>query len=118
MGSKCSLPEGDKIIWIDANSKNEENTKTLQLLESNLKTYKIFAFDSVDGSLDFIKSYNSCDFNFIYIIVSGKLSDEFIHKYISLMYSLKIIVSIIIYCTNLSYYKEKYSLVDDYYLKP
>ena len=118
MGSSSSLPKGDKIIWIDENVKNEDNTNTLKLLQSKLKLYKIFAFDSVDAALFFIKSYNRCDFNLIYIIVSGRLTDEFIHKYIPLIYSLKVIISLIIYCGNLIYYQQKYSLVNDYYLKP
>ena len=118
MGASNSLPKGDKIIWIDANIKNNENTDVLQSLEYELSSYKIFAFNCVDVALSFIKSYNNCDFNFIYIIVSGRLADEFNHKYIPIMYSLKIIISLIIYCGNLIYYQQKYSLVNDYYLKP
>ena len=34
------------------------------------------------------------------------------------MYSSKIIISLIIYCYNLIYYLQKYSLVSDYFLKP
>ena len=118
MGASDSLPKGDKIIWIDANIKNNENTNVLQSLEYELNSYKIFSFNCVDVALSFIKSYNNCDFNFIYIIVSGRLADDFNHKYIPLMYSSKIIISLIIYCYNLIYYLQKYSLVSDYFLKP
>lgn len=91
-----SIPKCDKIIWIDKIIKN--NFYTLQLFKSELTSYKnnIFGFVCVNTALNFIKSHNN--FNFIYILVSGSLSDEFIDKYKTIMYSLKVILSIIIYC--------------------
>ena len=118
MGNSESLPKGDKIIWIDENIKSKENIEVLQSLEYETDSYNIFSFNSVVDALNFIITDNNCDYNFIYIIVSGRLADDFTHKYIPLMYSSKIIISLIIYCNNLIYYQQKYSLVSDYYLKP
>ena len=118
MGISDSLPKGDKIIWIDENIKSKENIEVLHSLEYEIDSYKIFPFNSVEAALNFITSCNNWDYNFIYIIVSGRLADDFTHKYIPLMYSSKIIISLIIYCYNLIYYLQKYSLVSDYFLKP
>ena len=80
------------IFWIDKNIKTEENQNYLKELK---------------------KEY---DFKFIYIIISGRLAENFFNRYNIFDYT-TIIAATIVFCGNKSFHSSK-PYANDLYINP
>ena len=90
-----------KILWIDQNVENKENTHTYKELTENLPDYDIIKTKSVKGAFDIIsKNYEDYKFKLFYVIVSGKLSEKFCEEYVKKSLELHILCATIIYCSE------------------
>ena len=101
------------IIWIDSNVYNEENKKTLEILKNNLSDYDFSIFTTVSSAFSEIKKNPTFHFTLFYVIVSGRLAEDFFNKYSKATIELPILAATIVYCFNKSLHEKK-----PYYLDP
>ena len=101
------------IIWIDSNVYNEENKKTLEILKNNLSDYDFSIFTTVSSAFSEIKKNPKFHFTLFYVIVSGRLAEDFFNKYSKATIELPILAATIVYCFNKSLHEKK-----PYYLDP
>lgn len=114
--NKSEIKKGSKqIIWIDQNVNNEENKLTLEYLKTELKNdYNIITLESVKEAFQmFEKDKKIFEFNLFYVIVSGRLAEEFFNNYAEKVIDENILCAPIIYCFNDSFHKKK-----NYYKDP
>ena len=91
----------DKIIWIDQFIDNEENNYTFQEFKYNLPKFTIYKAASVKKAFEIIsEKYNEFKFKLFYVIVSGRLSEEFFNEYLKKSLEMHILASTIIYCSE------------------
>ena len=102
------------IVWIDYNVYNDENKETLILLKTKLKNFNFFTFTSVESAFSLIKSNSKFHFNLFYIIVSGRLAEEFFIEYNKITLDYPIIAATIVYCYNQSYHEKKPYFLDPF----
>lgn len=100
------------IIWIDSNVNNQENKKTLEILKKNLINYDFSTFTTVSSAFSQIKN-NKFHFTLFYVIVSGRLAEDFFNEYSKATIELPILAATIVYCLNKSLHEKK-----PYYLDP
>ena len=107
-----------QIIWIDQNVNNEENKLTLEYFKSELKNgYNIITLESVKEAFQmFEKEKKIFEFNLFYVIVSGRLAEEFFNEYAEKVIDTNILCAPIIYCFNDSFHKKK--LLQRFIFKP
>ena len=91
-----------KIIWIDKNIDNEENTHTYNEFVYSLPEFDIIKCKSVKETFDYISKNYEADFKFklFYVIVSGTLSEEFFNEYVKKTLEIHILCATIIYCSE------------------
>ena len=90
-----------KIIWIDENIDNEENSYTYQEFTVSLPEYDIIKTKSVNQAFEHIENnYEDFKFKLFYVIVSGTLSESFFNKYVEKSLKLHILCATIIYCSE------------------
>ena len=90
-----------KIIWIDENIDNEENSYTYQEFTVSLPEYDIIKTKSVKQAFEHIEeNYEDFKFKLFYVIVSGTLSESFFNKYVEKSLKLHILCATIIYCSE------------------
>ena len=108
-----------QIIWIDQNVNNEENKFTLQYFKSELKNdYNIITLESVKQAFDLFEQEKQIfEFNLFYVIVSGRLAEEFFNNYAEKVIDMNILCASIIYCYNDSFHKKK-NYYKDSFLNP
>ena len=89
-----------QIIWIDQNVNNEENKFTLQYFKSELKNdYNIITLESVKQAFDLFEQEKQIfEFNLFYVIVSGRLAEEFFNNYAEKVIDMNILYASFIYC--------------------
>ena len=95
-------PNKKKIIWIDQNIDNEENSYTYEEFTNSLPEFDIIKCKSVKETFDYISKKYESDFKFklFYVIVSGTLSEEFFNEYVKKTLELHILCATIIYCSE------------------
>ena len=105
------------IFWLDKNIQNDENQKYLIDLKKEFPNYNIETFNSVSKLEDCLKKEKTkYDFKFIYIIVSGRLAEDFFNNY-SLFDYTTIIAATIVFCGNKNFHSSK-PYANDLYLNP
>ena len=97
------------IVWIDQNVNNAENKLTLEYLKTELKNdYNIITLESVKEAFQLFEIGKTIfEFNLFYVIVSGRLAEEFFNKYAEKVIDMNILCAPIIYCFNDSFHKKK-----------
>ena len=93
--------EQKRIIWIDEDINTEEYQYTYNEFVFNLPDRQIIRVESVKEAFDIITEPNNYDqykFRLFYVIVSGKLSEEFFTEYIKKITKYHILAATIIYC--------------------
>jgi len=94
-----------QIVWIDQNVNNLENKFTLEYLQKVLKDdYKIATLESVNEAFQLFEIKKKVLF---YIIVSGRLAEEYFNNYAEKVIDMNILSASTIYCYNESYHKKK-----------
>ena len=111
--------DNNKIIWIDQNVNNLENKHTLKYFKKELKdNYDIITFESVSETFNLLKKLeNVFKFKLLYVIVSGRLAEEFFNNYAEKVIDMNILCASIIYCFNDSFHKKK-NYYRDSFLNP
>ena len=107
--------EKKQILWIDQNIDNLENKFTIEYLQKELKDdYNITTLKSVSEAFYLLEIKKELfSFRLFYVIVSGRLAEEYFNNYAEKVINMNILSASIIYCYNDSYHKKK-----NYYKDP
>ena len=108
-----------QIIWIDQNVNNLENKLTLQYWQKELKDdYKITTLESVNEAFQLFENMKEIFyFRLFYVIVSGRLAEEYFNNYAEKVINMNILSASIIYCYDDSYHRKK-NYYNDPFLNP
>ena len=111
--------DNNKIIWIDQNVNNLENKLTLEYFKKELKAnYDIITFESVNEAFNSLKILeNIFKFKLVYVIVSGRLAEEYFNNYAEKVKNMNILSASIIYYYDDSYHRKK-NYYNDPFLNP
>jgi len=104
--------EKKKAIWIDQNNEKEENKGYLKTYSENLKDFSFTLVTSVQEGYSCLIKF---DFKLIYVILSGRLAEEFLDIYEENLQKLNILTLNIIFCFNGKYHKLKKYANDPFY---
>jgi hypothetical protein len=121
--SEENLPKFDEnrkqILWIDQNVNNKENRQTLEYFKNEFKDgYNIITLESVSAAFKLLEILKKVfEFRLFYVIVSGRLAEEFFNNYAEKVIDMNILSATIIYCFNDSYHKTK-NYYKDSFLNP
>ena len=109
MGSSQNIDRNkETIIWLDKNVFNEENKSTYNEYQQKLEEFNFFCFSSINSVKSFIeKNLNYFEFRLFYVIVSGKLAEEFYNEYVKITEKYNIIAATTVYCLNQKYHEKK-----------
>ena len=101
--------EKKQILWIDQNIDNLENKFTIEYLQKELKDdYNITTLKSVSEAFYLLEIKKELfSFRLFYVIVSGRLAEEYFNNYAEKVINMNILSASIIYCYNDSYHKKK-----------
>ena len=107
------------IFWLDQNVYNEDNKYTYEKYLPKLKNFNFFCFTSVDDLINYIQNkdnINYFEFKPFYVIVSGRLAENFCNEYVKLIERQKyrIIANIIVYCFLQKEHEKKPYFKDDF----
>lgn len=108
-----NLKEKKKIvIWIDQNNDKKENNDYLDIYSDVLKDFFFILVNSVnDGYIQLSK----LSFQLVYVILSGRLAEEFLDLYEENLQQFDIITLNIIFCYNSELHKSKKYVNDPFY---
>ncbi len=104
-------PSAKIIIWIDANVKSQENTKTFNYIYQNLDSPVVFPVKTIKDAIEIMKRYT---LRIVHVVLSGALTEDFMNEYEKIIKSLHILVFTIIYCGNKKYQDYK-KFVNDHF---
>ena len=100
----------ETIIWLDKNVFNQENKFIYEIYLPRFDKFNFICFTSVKDLITFItnkKNLNYFEFRLFYIIVSGRLAEEFYNEYVKITEKYNIIAATIVYCFNQKYHETK-----------
>ena len=100
------------VIWIDQNNEKEENQEYLKHYSEDLKDFSFILVTSVEKGYSCLKKYY---FKLIYVILSGRLAEEFLDIYEENLQKLNVLTLNIIFCFNGKYHKLKKYANDPFY---
>ena len=103
---------GGTVFWIDQNNDKEENQEYLKHYSEDLKDFSFILVTSVEKGYSCLKKY--C-FKLIYVILSGRLAEEFLDLYEENLQKLNVITLNVIFCFNGKYHKLKKYANDPFY---
>ena len=106
--------EKRNIIWIDQNIESESNKSTLKNFKKYLDFGDFKTFSSVDKAFSEIQKNKNYSFSLFYVIVSGRLGEEFFKKYKQKTEELNILSANIVYCMNKKAYETKPYYCDNF----
>ena len=109
MGNSQKI-ESDKetVIWLDKNVFNKENEFVYEAYRPRLVNFNFLCFKSVKSVISFIESnLDYFEFRLFYIVVSGRLAEEFYNEYVKITEKYNIIAATIVYCFNQKYHETK-----------
>ena len=108
MGNKIELIKNkDTILWIDANVYNSENKKTYQYYLPKLKNFNFICFTSEKKAINFIKDNKYFEYRLFYVVISGKLAENYFNEYVKLTEKKSIIAATTVYCFNKPFHETK-----------
>ena len=100
------------VIWIDQNNEKGENKGYLKKYSKELKDFSFSLTTSVQEGYSLLSKYR---FEMIYIILSGRLAEEFLDIYEENLQKLTVLTLNIIFCFNGKYHKLKKYANDQFY---
>ena len=68
----------NEVVWIDSSINSQENSDNLKKVKNKFPNVSIIALNSLDECFNYLYSKKFC---FIYLIISGKLFQDYIKKY-------------------------------------
>ena len=86
-----------KVVWIDQNNNEAENKGYLNKYSKELKEFSFILVTSVQEGYNQLGKFN---FQLVYVILSGRLAEEFFDLYEEKLQQLNIITLNIIFCYN------------------
>ena len=111
MGNSQNInKEKETILWLDKNVFNKENKSTYKLYLPKLEKFNFLCFTSVKNLIEFITKKTNIEyfeFRLFYIIVSGRLAEEFYNEYVKISEKFNIIAATIVYCFKQKYHETK-----------
>ena len=109
MGNSQKLEtDTDTILWLDQNVYNEENKSTYVKYLPKLKNFNFVLFTSVDELINYIKdNLKFFEFKVFYVVVSGRLAENFFTEYVKIAEKYNIIADTIVYCLRQKYHETK-----------
>ena len=100
------------VVWIDQNNDKKENKGYLNKYSSVLNDFSFTLVTSVKEGYNCLSKFK---FQLIYVILSGKLAEEFLDIYEEHLQELDIISLNIIFCFNGKYHQTKKYANDPFY---
>ena len=100
------------VIWIDQNNDKSENKGYLKHYSERLKDFSFTLVTSVKEGYSCLSKFK---FKLVYVILSGRLAEEFLDIYEENLQKLTILTLNIIFCFNGEYYKTKKYANDPFY---
>ena len=100
------------VVWIDQNNDGPENKRYLQICSEVLKN---FSFTLVTSVKEGYKCLSKFKFKLVYVILSGRLAEEFLDIYEENLQKLDIITLNIIFCFNGKFHETKKYANDPFY---
>ena len=108
-----NLKENNKIvIWIDKNNDKKENKEYLDIYSDVLKDFSFILVTSVNDGYIKLSKFS---FQLVYVILSGRLAEEFLDLYEENLQQFDIITLNIIFCYNSELHKSKKYANDPFY---
>ena len=103
-----------KVLWIDQNNEEkEENKEYLQIYSEELKDFSFKLVTSVEEGYSYLSEFKS--FELIYVILSGRLAENFLDSYEENLRNLSLLTANIIFCFNGQYHNSKKYANDPFY---
>ena len=100
------------VVWIDENNNKDENKTYLNNYSESLKKYSFILVTSVNkGYIELSK----LSFQLVYVILSGRLAEEFLDLYEENLQQFNIVTLNIIFCSNINLHKSKKYANDPFY---
>ena len=100
------------VIWIDQNNDKSENKGYLKHYSERLKDFSFTLVTSVKEGYSCLSKYK---FKLVYVILSGRLAEEFLDIYEENLQKLTVLSLNIIFCFNGEYHKTKKYANDPFY---
>jgi len=100
------------VIWIDQSNDKDENKRYLKSYSDELKDFKFTLVTSVKEGYSCLSQYN---FELVYVILSGRLAEEFLDTYEENLQKITSLTLNIIFCFNGEYHKSKKYANDPFY---
>ena len=100
------------VIWIDQNNDKSENKGYLKHYSERLKDFSFTLVTSVKEGYSCLSKYK---FKLVYVILSGRLAEEFLDIYEENLQKLTVLTLNIIFCFNGEYHKTKKYANDPFY---
>ena len=108
-----NFKENNKIvIWIDKNNDKKENKEYLDIYSDVLKDFSFILVTSVNDGYIKLSKFS---FQLVYVILSGRLAEEFLDLYEENLQQFDIITLNIIFCYNSELHKSKKYANDPFY---
>ena len=100
------------MLWIDQNNDKEENKGYIQFYSKEIEDFSFNLVTSVKEGYSFLGKFK---FQLIYVILSGRLAEEFLDRYEENLRNLTVLTFNIIFCFNGKYHKSKKYANDPFY---
>ena len=100
------------VVWIDQNNDGPENKRYLQICSEVLKNFSFTLVTSVKEGYECLSKFK---FKLVYVILSGRLAEEFLDIYEENLQKLDIITLNIIFCFNGKFHETKKYANDPFY---
>lgn len=100
------------VLWIDQNNGKEENKRYIQIYSKELKDFSFYLVTSVEEGYLFL---GTLEFGLVYVILSGRLAEEFLDIYEENLRKSSVLTLNIIFCFDWKYHQSKKYANDPFY---
>ena len=100
------------VIWIDQNNNKEENNEYLKIYSDVLQDFSFILVTSVNEGY---AQLSKLSFQLVYVILSGRLAEEFLDLYEENLQQFDIVTLNIIFCFNNKLHESKKYANDPFY---
>ena len=104
--------DNKNVVWIDQNNNGPENKIYLKICSEALKNFSFKLVTSVKEGYECLSKFH---FELVYVILSGRLAEEFLDIYEENLQKLDIITLNIIFCFNKKFHELKKYANDPFY---
>ena len=99
----------ETLIWIDKNINNKENIETFRKYKEDirLRNFNFLIFSNVNSAIELMKTNPYFEYRLFYVIVSGRLAEEYFTEYVKLSEIKSIVAANIVFCFNIEFHQTK-----------